>query len=56
MSSQGSNSIRVASGVAFEPMSGDLFSRDVSTSSTSSTDPGPEVAFRPVDKGAVEPA
>ena len=55
MSSQGSSSIRFASGATFGPMSGDPLSRDVSTPSASSTEPAPEVASRPVDRGATEP-
>ena len=54
MYSQGISSIRAASGPAFGPMSGDPLSRDVSTPGASSTDPAPEVASRPVDRGAVE--
>ena len=55
MSSQGSSSVRAASGTVFRPISGDPLSRDVSTPNASSTEPAPEVASRPVDKGAVEP-
>ena len=55
MSIQGSSSVRVASGTAFGPMSGDPLSRDVSTPSASSTEPAPEVASYPVDRGAAEP-
>ena len=55
MSSQGSSSIRAASGAAFGPISGDLLSRDVSTPNASSSDPAPEVVFCPVDRAAAEP-
>ena len=52
MSSQGSNSVRVYSRADFATMAGDPLSREVSTPSTSSTEFVPEVASRPVDKGA----
>ena len=55
MSSQGSNSVRATSGATFGPISGDPLSRDVSMPSASSTETAPEVAFRPIDKGATEP-
>ena len=55
MSSQGSSSIRAASGATFGPISGDPLSRDVSTPSASSADPVPEVASFLVDRGAAEP-
>ena len=55
MSSQGSNSVRVVSGIAFAPMSGDPLSREISTPSTSSTEFVPEVASRPTGRGALEP-
>ena len=56
MSSQGSSSVRVFSGAAFLPMSGDPLSREVSEPSTSSTESASEVTSRPVVRGAVEPA
>ena len=56
MSSQGSNSIRTISGAAFVPMPGDPFSPEVSTPNASSTESVPEVASRPVDRRAMEPA
>ena len=56
MSSQGSNSVRLFSGAAFTPMSGDPLSMEVSKPSTSSTESAPEVASRPVVRGAMEPA
>ena len=56
MSSQGSNSVRVISGTAFTPMSGDRLSRDVSAPSTFSIESVPEVAFRHVNRGAIKPA
>ena len=55
MSSQGSSSVRAASGAAFGPMSGDPLSKDISTPNASSTDLAPKVAFCPVDRGAMEP-
>ena len=55
MSSQGSCSVRICSGAAFAPMSGDPLSREVSTSSASSTESAPEVASRPADRRAAEP-
>ena len=54
MSSQGSSSVRTISGTAFEPMSGDPLSQEVSTPSASSTESVPEVASRPMDKRAME--
>ena len=44
MSSQGSSSAKAVPRTAFGPLSGDPLSRDVSTSSTSSTESAPEVA------------
>ena len=55
MSSQGSNSVKVASGAAFRPISGDLLSRNVSTPSASFIDPAPEGASRPANRGAAKP-
>ena len=55
MSSQGSSSVRAASGVVFKAMSGDPLSRDVSTPNAFSIDPALEVVFRPTDKGDTEP-
>ena len=55
MSSQGSSSVRATSGTAFGPMSSDPLSRDVSTPSTSFTEPAPEVISRPIDRRVVEP-
>ena len=50
MSSQGSSSVRVLSGVAF---AGDPLSKEVSMPSASSMESAPEVASRPVVKGAI---
>ena len=55
MSSQGSSSVRIISGAAFVPMSGNLLSREVSTPNTSSNESTPEVASCPVDMRAMEP-
>ena len=55
MSSQGSSSVRSITRTAFAPMSGDPLSREVSVPSTSSTKFAPEVASRPVARGAMEP-
>ena len=54
MSSQGSSSVKAASGADFGPISNDPLSRDVSTPSASSTETTPEVASRPVEKGATK--
>ena len=56
MSSQGSSSVKTILGAAFAPMSGDPLSREVSTPSASFTESVPEVASRPVDMRAMEPA
>ena len=47
MSSQRSSSIRIYSGDDFEPMAGDLLSREVSTPSASSTESALEVVSCP---------
>ena len=44
-----------ASGAAFAPISGYPLSKDVSTPNTSSIDPAPRIASRPIDKGVAEP-
>ena len=56
MSSQGISSVRAISGTSFVPMSGDPLSREVSILSASSIEYVPEVASRPVERGAIEPA
>ena len=55
MSSQGSKSVRVFSGVTFTPVLGDPLSREVSELSTSSTESAPEVGYHHTVKGAMEP-
>ena len=56
MSSQGSNSVRTISGATFVPTSGDPFSLEVSMPSASSIESVTEVASRPMDRRAMEPA
>ena len=54
MSSQWSSRVRICSGAAFAPMSGDPLSREVSTTSASSTESTPEVFSRPTGRRVTE--